>query len=209
MSEYMPIITEPKGPAEAKAQNEQSHNQWLVLLKNVGRDMYSGWVPNYVVSIILALFGPAIGLLMNTQKAIIIGVASGLTIAIWATAFIFLRHVPSGPLQPVQPRQTEQPEGPHPEPIRREMSYQLSTLEGLIKQMGISEMWLSQIFVRGPGAFDGIPAGRGLIDYPAAIREMASRDQVEILETAKRQYKDFFGEVFSEDIRFRIKQQKK
>jgi hypothetical protein len=94
-----------------------------------------------------------------------------------------------------------------PTPIRSDMaSYQVPVLRNLIRQMGKSEMWLSQIFLRGPTAFDGLPAGRGIIDYPEAIRVMASGGEVEILETAHREYTDFYGEILTQDIRFRMKQ---
>ena len=99
------------------------------------------------------------------------------------------------------------PVSDQPTPIRSDMaSYQVPVLRNLIRQMGKSEMWLSQIFLRGPTAFDGLPAGRGMIDYPEAIRVMASGGEVEILETAHREYIDFYGEILTQDIRFRMKQ---
>jgi hypothetical protein len=81
--------------AQTSTQNQKSPIQWRMVFKSVGQDFYAGWLPNYIVTIVFVLCAPAIGLLMNTPKSIIIGVASGITIAVWATAFIMIHHIPS------------------------------------------------------------------------------------------------------------------
>src|SRR5215475_7920670 len=83
--------------SETKADYQRPSNQWRMIFKKVGQDFYTGWLPNYIVTIVFVLCAPAIGLFMNTPKAIIIGVASGVTIAVWATAFVMIRHIPLPP----------------------------------------------------------------------------------------------------------------
>lgn len=90
--------------AETTTDYQKPSNQWRMIFKKVGQDFYTGWLPNYIVTIVFVLCAPAIGLLMNTPKAIIIGVASGITIAVWATAFVMIRHI-SPPL--MEPREIE------------------------------------------------------------------------------------------------------
>lgn len=92
-----------------------------------------------------------------------------------------------------------------PPPIRKDMdAYQVPTVRGLIRQMGVSEMWLSQIMQRGrQGGLDGISIG-GAVDYSAAIKKLESGGEIEILEVANRTYLDYWGESLSEDVRFRV-----
>jgi hypothetical protein len=91
-----------------------------------------------------------------------------------------------------------------PSLIRAGMSdYQLPHLRSLIHQMAITEMWISQVLDRGKDAFYDVP-GRGMIDYPAAVRVLANQGSITVLESATRKYKDFYGEVFTEDIRFKL-----
>jgi formylglycine-generating enzyme required for sulfatase activity len=82
---------------------------------------------------------------------------------------------------------------------------QLDVLRTLVGQMGVSEMWLSQIFGRGLHSFNGAPAGCGLVDYPDAVRGLARRGEVEIIGIENRRYREFYGEAFDEDIRFRVR----
>ncbi|HEY9159093.1 MAG TPA: hypothetical protein VIO10_14285 [Candidatus Binatus sp.] len=85
----------------------------------------------------------------------------------------------------------------------RASPYQQSVaLMSLIQQMGQLEMWLSDIFARGAGAFSEIP-GAGLVDYPAALKLLAARNFIGLLESKRRSYKDFYGETFMDDVKFR------
>ena len=90
--------------------------------------------------------------------------------------------------------------------LREDMNlFQTPVLRELIRQIGVEEMWLSQVMERGRGGgLDGIPA-RGTVDYPSALKNLAKNGEVEILEIRQQQYQDFSGEVFSENIHFRIK----
>jgi hypothetical protein len=84
------------------------------------------------------------------------------------------------------------------------MEKQTAMLRSWIQQMnqetGAEEMWLSQIFQR---ALDQVPGGPD-VDVPAALQQLASRGEVEILETAKRPFRTWWGETFQEDIRFKV-----
>ena len=88
--------------------------------------------------------------------------------------------------------------------VRNDAEDQMQSLRELIQQMRTSEMWLSQIFRRGPAAFDGIPAGVGLIDYPLALRLLHDKGAVEIFEERNLRY-NAFGETFSKDYRFSVR----
>jgi hypothetical protein len=88
-------------------------------------------------------------------------------------------------------------------PLRGDMKLQLRTIWWLIAQMRApDDMWLSQIFMR-EGWFHDPPKVYGVVDYPAAVEELAKRGIIEILERKQRNYKDFCGENFLTDIRFR------
>lgn len=90
-------------------------------------------------------------------------------------------------------------------PLRRPMDAQTKMLRSWIRQTmdrtSAREMWLSQIF---QSLLDGIPGGPD-IDVPQALRHLASEGEVEILETTARTYRTWWGELFNEDIRFRVK----
>jgi hypothetical protein len=90
-------------------------------------------------------------------------------------------------------------------PLRRPMDAQTKMLRSWIRQTmdrtGAREMWLSQIF---QSVLDGTPGGPD-IDVPQALRHLASEGEVEILETTVRTYRTWWGELFNEDIRFRVK----
>ena len=103
-------------------------------------------------------------------------------------------------------REPAPPQTRQPLPIREDMdAYQVPTVRELIRQMGVSEMWLSQVMQRGrQGGLDGIPVG-GAVDYSAAIKKLESGGEIEILEVANRTYPDFWGESLGEDVRFRVK----
>jgi hypothetical protein len=126
--------------SEPKADYQKPSKQWQVIFKEVGQDFYTGWLPNYIVTIVFVLCAPAIGLLMNTPKAIIIGVASGITIAVWATAFVMIRHI-SPPMR--ESREIEKsgynisaipPNTPLPEQKQEEPIEQRSDEEGPISE---------------------------------------------------------------------------
>lgn len=94
-----------------------------------------------------------------------------------------------------------------PPPLRRPLAEQVSAVRSLLRQMqaqGHAEMWLSQLFsaMRG-GGLDDIPVG-GVVDYGSALREMATQGEIEIFDSAERELRDFWGEIFREDLRFRI-----
>lgn len=121
-------------------------------------------------------------------------------------------RAPAGPVPPTKSTSNQEPRVPvvrqtAPPPLRKPLEEQITVVRGLVRQVhaqGHSEMWLSQIlFAMRTGGLDGIPVG-GAVDYSAALREMAKRGEIEILETARRESRDIWGEVFADDIRFRV-----
>ncbi len=88
-------IKAKKGSNE-KAEIGNSANEWRSVFDSTLGTLHSGgWIPNIVVTLIFALLGPVIGVFLNTQKTIIIGVASGITILVWVIAIIMFRATPS------------------------------------------------------------------------------------------------------------------
>jgi hypothetical protein len=97
------------------------------------------------------------------------------------------------------------PQGREPvQSLRRPIEVQADMLRNWIgqtvAQMKVHEMWLSQIFQR---ILDNRPDGPD-VDVPAALRYLNSKGEVEILETSHRPYRTWWGEVFQEDIRFKV-----
>jgi hypothetical protein len=90
--------------AQAEANKHKIGYNWRVIFQGFSKDFGGTWLPNYVVTIVLSLIWPAIGLIMNTPKAIIIGAAIGLTVAVWFAAVLLIKHVPSP-----KPKASEQP----------------------------------------------------------------------------------------------------
>lgn len=88
-----------------------------------------------------------------------------------------------------------------PPPIREDMiGYQVPVVRELVRQFGVEEMWLSNLFQR---QLDGIPLA-GTIDYPVVIAELEKSGEVKILETVNQQYRDHWGELFRPNIRFKV-----
>ncbi len=106
-------------------------------------------------------------------------------------------HRPSTPMKPQSP-------SPSPSPLRLPVEVQTKMLQSWIQQTTdrtkVSEMWLSQIF---QSLLDGIPDGPD-VDVPHALRHLAAEGKVTILETTPRNYRTWWGEIFQEDIRFRV-----
>lgn len=106
---------------------------------------------------------------------------------------------------PEPPLPQKQEASPAVPPLRRPIKVQAEMLRNWIGQTAaqtkVNEMWLSQIFQR---TLDNRPDGPD-VDVPAALRYLNSKDEVEILETTRRRYRTWWGEVFQEDIRFNIK----
>ncbi len=75
---------------------------------------------------------------------------------------------------------------PSKKKARMDMVSQLATLRSLIEQMGVSEMWVSQIFSLGRIARPCMPVGYELIDYPEAVRRLAEKMAKSKLAEAKR-----------------------
>lgn len=89
-----------------------------------------------------------------------------------------------------------------PAPIREDMdAYQVPIMREFVRDMGVDEMWLSQIFQR---PHDGNPIGP-VVDYPGAIRRLAEKSEIEILEIVEQPYQTLYAETFKVNIRFRIK----
>jgi hypothetical protein len=70
----------------------------------------------------------------------------------------------------------------------------------------IAEIWVSELLDRCRRSPNRPP--RGLIEYPAAIRAAAEAGWLSVLEGRAREYTDYYGDWFGEDLRIRIDRSK-
>lgn len=87
-----------------------------------------------------------------------------------------------------------------PGPLRADMErYHVPTLREFIRDMKAEEMWLSNVFERG---HDGRPIGP-LVDYPAALRQLESKGEIQILGTLAHRYESYSG-TEQMDYKFKV-----
>lgn len=60
----------------------------------VKRDLQERWLPDITMTLIAATMGGGIGAIMNNTKGIIIGMALGLTVAVWVIAYLMIQNIP-------------------------------------------------------------------------------------------------------------------
>lgn len=79
-----------------KSEQQQPAMQWKPLLQCTFHALSSsGYVPNLVVSLVIFLAAPAIGVIMKNPKVVIISLAASLTIAFWVFVIFLVRQISS------------------------------------------------------------------------------------------------------------------
>jgi len=64
---------------------------WTQLFKNTWQGFYKNHLPATILWILAICLAPALGVIMNSQKSIIIGAAFGLTLLVWVCAFLLIK----------------------------------------------------------------------------------------------------------------------
>jgi len=86
-------ITKSKTKSSDNEKTQKSF-AWKDIKEGAGKEFNTGWLPNLAVSFIFTCVAPLIGLIMNTPKSIVIGIATGLTVLVWSIAWIVIRNIP-------------------------------------------------------------------------------------------------------------------
>jgi hypothetical protein len=73
---------------------------WTQLFKNSWQGFSKNHLPGIILWILTISLGPAIGLIMNSKKAIIIGAAIGLTVLVWVCAFFIIKETKTEEIKP-------------------------------------------------------------------------------------------------------------
>ena len=119
--------------ASAKNQEQQPTNQWKEIFRSTKHDLSPGYLPNIIVTSVAALITPVLGILINSPKTIIIGVALAATFVIWGAAYALIRRIP-------QPPKTEVTEQTRPSPIPTTAAPALHTQES-VRPFSVAVEW--------------------------------------------------------------------
>jgi hypothetical protein len=79
--------TKPDEQPQGKHESKKPSAQWQEIAVGAWQDFSPRYLANLVFLIIGILIAPGIGLLMNTKKSVIYGMAAGVTILIWLFAY--------------------------------------------------------------------------------------------------------------------------